>query len=64
VGWEENEFPVEWQTTGDRVLGIVEQIRAGRVAPAPADTGNCYFCDARDVCRIETIKTAAIEGGA
>jgi ATP-dependent helicase/DNAse subunit B len=64
VGWEENEYPVEWQTTGDRVLGIVEQIRAGRVAPAPADTGNCYFCDARDVCRIETIKTAAIEGGA
>ena len=64
VGWKVDEFPAEWQTAGDRVLQIVEQIRMGRVAPAPADTGNCYFCDVRDVCRIETAKPAAIEGGA
>lgn len=64
VGWREDEFPAEWRTTGDRVLRIVEEIRGGRVAPLPADTGNCHFCDVRDVCRIETVKTAAIGGGA
>jgi ATP-dependent helicase/DNAse subunit B len=64
VGWNEDEFPAEWQTTGDRVVQMVEQIRAGRVVPAPADTGSCRFCDVRDVCRIEIAKPAAIAGGA
>jgi ATP-dependent helicase/DNAse subunit B len=64
VGWNEHEFPPDWRTAGDRVLQIVEQIRGGLVAPSPADPGSCYFCDARDVCRIETAKPAAIGGGA
>jgi ATP-dependent helicase/DNAse subunit B len=64
VGWDEGEFPAEWQSTSDRVLRIVEQIRGGVLAPAPADTGNCYFCDVRDVCRIETVKPRAVEEGA
>ncbi len=64
VGWNEHEFPADWRTAGDRVLQIVEQIRSGLVAPSPADTGSCRFCDVRDVCRIEIAKPAAIAGGA
>jgi len=62
VGWNEDEFPADWRTAGDRVLQIVTQIRGGLVAPSPADAGNCRFCDVRDVCRIETAKPAAIGG--
>jgi hypothetical protein len=64
VGWNEDEFPAEWKTTGDRVIQIVERIRGGLIGPLPADTGNCHFCDVRDVCRIETAKPATIGEGA
>jgi ATP-dependent helicase/DNAse subunit B len=38
-------------------LEIAEQIRAGRVAPAPADLKPCGYCDFRDVCRYRTTAT-------
>ncbi|HXB66826.1 MAG TPA: PD-(D/E)XK nuclease family protein [Candidatus Acidoferrales bacterium] len=48
-------LPQDWfQRTRERTLKIVQQIRSGRVEPAPANVDNCRFCDARDVCRIET----------
>jgi ATP-dependent helicase/DNAse subunit B len=34
-----------------RTLRAVEEIRAGRVEPAPADADHCRYCDYRDVCR-------------
>ena len=48
-------LPQDWfERTKERTLGIVQQIREGRVEPAPANVDNCRFCDAREVCRIET----------
>ena len=35
-------------------LKIAEEIRAGRIAPAPADRKPCGYCDFRDVCRYRT----------
>jgi len=58
-------LPLDWfDRTRDRTLEIVGQIRAGRVEPAPADPESCRFCDARDVCRIETraAQAADVEG--
>ena len=64
VGWERNQFPPEWQFCEARVVEIVVSIREGRVAPSPADARSCFFCDVRDVCRIETIRAAVIGGSA
>jgi ATP-dependent helicase/DNAse subunit B len=48
-------FPPDWlESAGDRTLQVVAKIRNGRIEVAPADTANCRFCDARDVCRVET----------
>ena len=60
VGWKEDEFPPQWQSTEAQVLETVASIRQGRVGPSPADKGNCRFCDVRDVCRIETVEPVAI----
>ena len=59
VGWsddgllESDPIPAEWAQTEGQVLGIVSNIRLGQLAPAPADTDVCRYCDIRDVCRIE-----------
>jgi ATP-dependent helicase/nuclease subunit B len=46
--------PENWlAATRERTLRIVEEIRSGRVEPAPADTDLCVFCDFRDACRID-----------
>jgi ATP-dependent helicase/DNAse subunit B len=47
-----------------KTLRIVEEIRAGRIAVAPADRDNCRFCDSRDICRVETAGPAARGEGA
>jgi hypothetical protein len=47
-------LPENWlETTRDRTLQIVGEIRQGRVEILPADRDSCRFCDAKDVCRIE-----------
>jgi len=43
-------------------IQIVEEIRAGRLAPQPADLEKCAHCDYRDVCRFETQGAALAEG--
>ncbi len=43
-------------------LRIVDEIRAGRLAPHPADTDKCRYCDFRDACRFVTIETAVADG--
>jgi RecB family exonuclease len=43
-------------------LRIVDEIRAGRLAPHPADTDKCRYCDFRDACRFVTVETAAADG--
>jgi ATP-dependent helicase/DNAse subunit B len=65
VGWsdsgllEADPIPAEWAQTEGHVLAIVANIRLGRVAPAPADSDVCRYCDVRDVCRIEIARKIA-----
>ncbi len=61
----------QWEPAGDwigrtteRTLRVVDDIRGGRIEVAPADVDHCRFCDARDICRIETRQAAAIAEGA
>jgi ATP-dependent helicase/DNAse subunit B len=60
IGWsgtgllESDPIPQEWAGTPERVAQIVEQIREGGFAPAPADPKACSYCDSRDICRIES----------
>jgi ATP-dependent helicase/DNAse subunit B len=54
-------FPPGWlEHAGERTLQVVEKIRSGRIEVDPADTGNCRFCDCRDVCRVETRPGAVV----
>ena len=63
VGWEAAEFPPEWlEQSLTRTLQIVDEIRSGRTAVAPADPDKCRFCDCADVCRVDTAAVAAGEG--
>jgi ATP-dependent helicase/DNAse subunit B len=71
VGWSEAPLmnglalPENWlENTRRRALEIVGQIRAGRVEIRPADPDSCRFCDARDVCRVETQAVAGLAEGA
>jgi hypothetical protein len=65
VGWSDtgllaaNPIPAEWGQTAGQVLGIVSNIRVGRLGPAPADRDGCRYCDVRDVCRIEIARKVA-----
>ena len=66
-GWSDAAFlgadplPADWlANAAARTLGLVEIMRGGRIAPDPADTANCRFCDARDVCRVEVRRAAAV----
>jgi ATP-dependent helicase/DNAse subunit B len=65
AGWEAAEWPGNWlEQSRERTLGIVGEIRAGRVDVAPFDRGQCRFCDCADVCRIEIAQPAvAAQGG-
>jgi ATP-dependent helicase/DNAse subunit B len=60
AGWSDDlridslPLPGNWlETTRQRTLRIVEEIRRGRVEVVPADRDSCRFCDSKDVCRIE-----------
>ena len=57
-GWSESALlegrgiPEGWLDSAlARTLRAVEEIRAGRVEPAPADADRCRYCDYRDACR-------------
>jgi ATP-dependent helicase/DNAse subunit B len=73
VGWSEpplldsDPMKPDWiAETEQKALQIVDQIRAGRVAVAPANPDHCRFCDARDVCRVEVraaVPVAAVAEG-
>jgi len=67
VGWSDENlltgepFPAGWfEQARERTLGVIEQIRAGRVEPDPADLKHCEYCDFRDACRVEPRKAALI----
>ena len=46
-------IPEGWlEDARERTLRAVEEIRAGRVEPAPSNPENCRLCDYRDVCRV------------
>jgi len=70
AGWSEtallegDPLPAEWRGAEARVLGIVQELRRGRIEPLPANPDNCRFCDARDVCRFEVREAAAVAEGA
>jgi len=59
VPYEAEPFPEQFlEHAAERTLQVVEQIRGGRIEVTPADTDHCRFCDARDICRVETAGTA------
>jgi hypothetical protein len=67
VGWSDDgppgadPVPGEWRNeTLPRLLAMADEIRAGRIAPSPADRNKCRFCDSKDVCRIEVSRPAAV----
>jgi hypothetical protein len=70
AGWSDDRrldslaLPERWlETTHERTLQIVGEMRAGRVEILPADRDNCRFCDAKDICRIEVASPATqVEG--
>ena len=71
VGWSSNgllgkePFPGDWfERARERTLQAVGQIREGRVAPHPADTDHCQWCDFRDACRVDLRAAAAEERAA
>jgi ATP-dependent helicase/DNAse subunit B len=55
-GWEAQ--------TVEKTLRIVDEMRSGRIEIAPADPDKCRYCDARDICRVETGAAAALAEGA
>ena len=71
VGWSSNgllgkePFPEGWfERARERTLAVVERIREGRVAPDPADTDHCAWCDFRDACRVDRRAAVAEERAA
>ena len=71
VGWSESgilesdPLPEEWLAkTAERTLRVAAEIRAGRVAPDPANPDHCRYCDYRDICRLDVRETAAMAEGA
>jgi ATP-dependent helicase/DNAse subunit B len=71
AGWSDDgrmdslALPGNWlESASQRTLGIVAQIRGGRVEIAPADRDGCRFCDAKDICRIEVAAAAGEAEGA
>lgn len=63
-GIEEAQWPTgeDWQPRAiARTESIVAEIRSGRIEIAPADPDKCRFCDAQDICRIETTAPVTIE---
>ena len=70
AGWSEDGFldslpiPDDWLAEARRkTLRVVEEIRAGRIEPNPADPARCRQCDYRDACRSRA-RHAAAEGAA
>ena len=50
VGWDNPTR--EWiETAVEKTRAAAEQIRGGRIAPAPSSLELCGMCDFRDVCR-------------
>jgi len=61
AGWSEMPLmdslalPENWLESARRnTFRIVGEMRGGRIDVLPADAGNCGFCDARDICRVES----------
>lgn len=65
LGFKTQTLPPGWlAATGEAVVQKAGEIRAGRIAPEPADPANCRFCAFRDVCRVAAAaESAAAEGG-
>ena len=62
---EAETLPQGWlEAARERTLRAVEEIRAGRVEPAPADPDKCRFCDYRDVCRVDSRQAEVLAEGA
>lgn len=67
AGWSDDQsleslaLPEKWlETTRERTLRIVDEMRRGRVEILPADRDSCRFCDSKDVCRIEVAAAATV----
>ncbi|MEO8371136.1 MAG: PD-(D/E)XK nuclease family protein [Candidatus Solibacter sp.] len=61
AGWTESPLmdslplPENWlEAARSNTFRIVGEMRRGRIDVLPADSGSCGFCDARDICRVES----------
>jgi len=64
AGWEDGLPEGFFENAEARTLEAVEQIRAGRIEPDPADRDKCRYCDYRDACRLEARAAEAAAEGA
>lgn len=50
----------DWKESGlTRAIEVIERFREGRIAPDPATTEPCRYCDYRDLCRYTTTQVLA-----
>jgi CRISPR/Cas system-associated exonuclease Cas4 (RecB family) len=63
VGWDAP-FDEGWlEGAIARTLDAAERIRAGEIAPQPADGESCGYCESHDVCRyVRAARTMTSEG--
>ena len=61
AGWSETPLmdslglPENWlENARSNTFRIIGEMRRGRIDVLPADPGSCGFCDARDICRVES----------
>ncbi len=48
-------LPENWlENARSNTFRIIGEMRRGRIDVLPADPGSCGFCDARDICRVES----------
>lgn len=62
AGWEAP-FPEAWIPDATaRALDAAARIRAGEIAPLPANQDACRWCAGKDVCRYQAARTMTAEG--
>src|SRR5262249_16320074 len=61
-GWESSN-PEELKQLAceaeEAAVRVHQAVLAGEIAVRPTDPGKCEYCDFRDICRVETIRTGA-----
>ena len=49
------DLPEHWREDArEKTLRVVEEMRGGRIEPAPANPDKCRYCDYKDACRVQS----------